>query len=194
MAAAHSRAARPSVRWDVIRRSAARWTAEFVDQAGVTEARGLAASVGDMVLAGQCDRMLASMRATVATRPLRNQQMQLAAPVVGSWAYQGGSYGVAVAGRIVFDGEGFFHWLADAGPAPGMIAERTVSLGGYQVANGVIELRGAAWSLPPQHWMPQPWQAQPANFSMQMVIQGWNAEQLYLLTPVNGVQAQCQRL
>ncbi|MGH3166804.1 MAG: hypothetical protein ACRDN0_13070 [Trebonia sp.] len=61
-------------------------------------------------------------------------------------------------------------------------------------ANGVIVLQVTVWNLPPQGWMPQPWPAQPAGFCIQMVIQGWNSEQLFLLTPVNGVQAQCQRL
>jgi hypothetical protein len=172
----------------------ARNSAEFVDQAAVAEARELFTRAGDNVLAAQCARMLQNVQTALANQPGRIQRAQQAWPVVGSWNYQGGNAFVAVAGRIVFDAEGVFHWLADAGPMPGMVAERSICVGGYQVMNGAISLQGMRWIMPPpQAWRP----VQPSSaiqFSTQFMVQGWTADQLAIYVPENGVEAQFQRV
>ncbi len=50
--------------------------------------------------------------------------------------------------------------------------------------------------MPPQGaWVPVPVpDMPPAPFALQIKIQNWNDEQLYLLTPQDGVQVQCRRL
>ncbi len=193
MQAAHSRAAQQTIQWDIVRRLFARNSAEFVDQAAVAEARELLTRAGDNVLAAQCARMLQNVQTALANQPGQIQRAQQAWPVVGSWNYQGGNAFVAVAGRIVFDAEGIFHWLADAGPMPGMVAERNICVGGYQVMNGAISLQGMRWMMPP----PQAWGAvqppPPIQFSTQFMVQGWTADQLAIYVPENGVQAQFQR-
>jgi hypothetical protein len=194
MQAAHSRAAQQTIQWDIVRRLFARNSAEFVAQAAVAEARELLTRAGDNVLAAQCARMLQNVQTALASQPGQIQRAQQAWPVVGSWNYQGGNAFVAVAGRIVFDAEGIFHWLADAGPMPGMVAERSICVCGYQVMNGAISLQGMRWMMPP----PQAWGAvqppPPVQFSTQFMVRGWTTDQLATYVPENGVQAQFQRL
>jgi hypothetical protein len=194
MQAAHSRAAQQTVQWDTVRRLMARNSPEFVDQAAVAEARELFTRAGDNVLAAQCARMLQNLQTMLANQPGQIQRAQRAWPVVGSWNYQGGNAFVAVAGRIVFDADGIFHWLADAGPMPGMVAERSICLGGYQVMNGAISLQGMRWMMaPPQAWGPV--QPSPSiQFGTQFMVRGWTADQLAIYVPENGVQAQLQRV
>jgi hypothetical protein len=188
--AALSGSAQQRVRWDVVRRNAARQA--FVDGAAITRARSMFAAGGEMTWAERCDGMLAGLQMYFAQRNQQLQWAQTVRPIVGSWTYQTGNPTVAVRGMLVFNAEAGFHWLQDMQPM-GMPASRHISVGSYRVAGNAIYLQGTEWAQQaPQPWMP-PSPGMQAQLQCRLFVQSAAPGQLLLSWPEINSQFACFR-
>ncbi len=181
--------AQRTINWEVLQRTYARRDPGFFQLAGIQQARDLFTGAGETALAEQCAQTLQTIEQFKHMLPQRLQLMQAAAPIVGTWQYQGQSMVAALQGTLVFDADGFVRWLANMQSMMGM--QRVICLGGYQVMGNVIVVQGQRWNLPMQFGgMP----AMPMPFVDRIMIQSNNGAQLALLTEQEGMQLFCQRM
>ncbi len=181
--------AQRTINWEVIQRNLARREPGFFQLAGIQQARDLFTSAGENTLAEQCIQMLQAMENFKQTLPQRLQLAQAAAPVVGTWRYQGQSMMATLNGMLVFDAEGVVHWLANVQSMMGM--QRGVVVGRYQVMGNVIVVQGTRWMMPMQFAAMPP---MPEMYVDRLMIQNANGAQLALVTQQDGLQVFCQRL
>ena len=181
--------AQRTINWDVAQRNFARRDPGFFQIERIQQARDLFTGAGETTLAEECTHMLQGFDQFRSMLPQRLQHLQAAAPIVGTWNYQGRSMLANLRGVLVFDAEGFVRWVADAQSMLGM--QRYIFMGGYQVMGNMIVVQGQRWTIPLQFGgMAAP----PMPYVERIIIQSSAPAQLALLAQQEGLQLSCQRM
>lgn len=181
--------AQRTINWEVAQRNFARRDPGFFQIGAIQQARDLFTGAGESALAEQCIQTLQGFEQFKQVLPQQLQMAQAAAPIVGTWSFQGQSMLAAMNGMLVFDAEGIIHWMANVQSMMGM--QRGIILGRYQVMGNVIVIQGQRWMMPMQFaGMP----TMPELFGDRMMIQGNSGAQLRLVTQQDGIQMFCQRM
>ncbi len=180
--------AQRTINWDVAQRNFARRDPGFFQTERIEQARDLFRDAGETTFAEECVHMLQGIEQARTMLPQQMQMMQAAAPIVGTWQYQGQSMLARANGTLVFDAEGVTHWLANAQSMMG--AQRVICLGSYQVMGNMIVVQGQRWTMPMQFGAP----TMPMPFVDRIMIQQNNGAQLVLLSQQDGLQLFCQRV
>jgi hypothetical protein len=184
-----SQQAQRTINWEVAQRNFARRDPGFFQPASIQQARDLFIGAGENALAEQCIQTLQGIENFKNMLPQQLQLAQAAAPVIGTWHYQGQSMLATLNGLLVFDAEGVVHWLANVQSMMGM--QRGIVLGRYQVMGNVIVIQGTRWMIPMQFAAMPP---MPELYGERMMIQGNTGAQLALVTQQEGLQLFCQRV
>jgi hypothetical protein len=185
-----SQQAQRTINWDVAQRNFARREPSFFQVERIQQARDLFQQAGETTFAEECVQMLQGIEQAKNMLPQQVPMMQAAAPIVGTWQYQGQSRMAKANGMLVFDAQGVTHWLANAQSMMG--AQRVICLGNYQVMGNMIVVQGQRWAMPMQLGATPP--AMPMPFVDRIMIQQNNGVQLVLLSQEDGLQLFCQRV
>ncbi len=184
--AVYSRQVQQTIRWDVAQRNLAISDPSFYSSAAIQQARTVFIEAGDTLMAEQCGRALQSLEQTRMALPLVLQQLQMLAPVVGTWRCQIQSMFANFQGILIFDADGQFYWQTHG-------SQQMIVRGQYQVMGSFLALQGIRWIVP-LSFVGLPAQAPTMPFLDQLVMVQNRGNVLLLRSQQDGSQIQCQRL